>query len=303
MVKKQSTDSPETRPARGFTASPPTGCDGSAHGDADPLLLAEGIVFGFGRTTFLSVDRLEVRPGELVGLLGPNGAGKSTYLRLLAGLATPQRGLVYICGQSVEKVSPEARARWLAWVPQRSETPFEWTVREMVALGRHPHHGRAWRDRSEDRYSVAKALMSVGLSKLHGRAVGTLSGGEWQRALLGRALAQDARVLLLDEPVASLDLAYQRRIYELVRSLCRNRRVGAIVADHHIDLQAAFCDRLLLLDGGRLIAQGTPAEVLTSENLEATFRTPLQIEVDSGTGRPRVRWRFEVDVTEDEELP
>lgn len=270
-----------------------------ASGDA-PLLLAEGLEIGFGRVPFLAVDRLELWPGELIGLLGPNGAGKSTYLRLMAGLATPWRGLVYICGQRVEKVSPDARARWLAWVPQRSETPFEWTVSEMVALGRHPHHGRGWRDRPEDQELIAKALANVGLSALGARPVGTLSGGEWQRALLARALAQDARVLLLDEPVASLDLGYQRRIYELVRSLCREHGVGAVVADHHIDLQAAFCDRLVLMDAGRVVAQGTPVDVLTPENLEAAFRTPLRVETDRGTGRPRVSWRLDTEQTDDE---
>ena len=274
-------------------------CDDTVPDPATPLLHVEGIAFGFGRTAFLSVDKLDVWPGELVGLLGPNGAGKSTCLRLMAGLATPQRGVVYICGQRVEKVSPEARARCMAWVPQRSETPFEWTVSEMVSLGRHPHHGRAWRERAEDRDVVAAALESVGLSTLRDRAVGTLSGGEWQRALLGRALAQDARILLLDEPVASLDLGYQRRIYELIRSLCRERRVGALVADHHIDLHAAFCDRLVLMDGGRVVAQGPPAEVLTSANLETVFRTPLRVEVDPRTGRPRVSWRFEAEGLED----
>jgi ABC-type cobalamin/Fe3+-siderophores transport system ATPase subunit len=303
MAEKRSTDAARTPLSRDITSPLTIGCGDAGQSGGVPLLRAEGVEFGFGPATFLSVDRLELWPGELLGLLGPNGAGKSTYLRLLAGLTTPRKGVVYICGQSVENVSPEVRARWLAWVPQRSETPFEWTVSEMVALGRYPHHGRALRDRSEDRYAVAKALSNVGLSTLQGRAVGTLSGGEWQRALLGRALAQDAGILLLDEPVASLDLAYQRRIYELVRSLCRDHGVGAIVADHHIDLQAAFCDRLLLMDGGRVVAQGTPAEVLTSGNLEAAFRTPLQVEVDSGTGRPRVRWRFEAERTGEGGLP
>jgi iron complex transport system ATP-binding protein len=279
----------------GTTPSPAAHCDDIVQSPATPLLSAKGIEFGFGHATFLYVDKLDVWPGELVGLLGPNGAGKSTYLRLMAGLATPQRGVVYICGQRVEKVSPEARARCLAWVPQRSETPFEWTVSEMISLGRHPHHGRAWRERPEDQNVVAKALESVGLSTLRNRAVGTLSGGEWQRALLGRALAQDARVLLLDEPVTSLDLGYQRRIYELIRSLCRERGVGAIVADHHIELHAAFCDRLVLMDRGRVIAQGAPAQVLTSANLESVFRTPLRVQVDPETGRPRVSWRFEAD--------
>jgi iron complex transport system ATP-binding protein len=276
-------------------SSTPMNYGGADPGGEAPLLVAEGIEFGFGPAIFLSIERLEVHPGELVGLLGPNGAGKSTYLRLMAGLATPRRGVVYICGQRVEKVSPEARARWLAWVPQRSETPFEWTVSEMVSLGRHPHHGRAWRDGTKDREVVERALASVGLSTLRRRAVGTLSGGEWQRALIGRALAQEARVLLLDEPVASLDLGYQRRIYELVRSLCRDHRVGAIVADHHVDLQAAFCDRVVLMDDGRVVAQGTPSEVLTSAHLEAAFQTPLRVDIDPSTGRPRIQWRFEAE--------
>jgi iron complex transport system ATP-binding protein len=295
MQRKPSTPALRTPPDSGATHSSAERCDDIASGPPVPLLSAVGVEFGFGRTAFLSVEKLDLWPGELVGLLGPNGAGKSTYLRLMAGLATPQRGVVYICGQRVEKVSPEARAMCLAWVPQRSETPFEWTVSEMVSLGRHPHQGRAWRERPEDRDVVAKALDSIGLSTLRARAVGTLSGGEWQRALLGRALAQEAKVLLLDEPVASLDLGYQRRIYELIRSLCRERGVGAIVADHHIDLHAAFCDRLVLMDGGRVVAQGTPAEVLTSANLEAVFRTPLRVEVDPQTGRPRVSWRFEAE--------
>jgi iron complex transport system ATP-binding protein len=173
----------------------------------------------------------------------------------------------------------------------------------MVALGRHPHHGRAWRDRPEDRDAVERALESVGIATLGHRPVGTLSGGEWQRALLARALAQDARVLLLDEPVASLDLGYQRRIYELTRSLCREHGVAAVVADHHIDLQAAFCDRLVLMDGGRVVAQGAPPEVLTSQHLEAAFRTPLRVDRDPATGRPRVGWRFEAADTGGEATP
>ncbi len=167
----------------------------------------------------------------------------------------------------------------------------------MVSLGRHPHRGRAWRERKEDGEVVERALIGVGLSALRNRAVGTLSGGEWQRALLARALAQEARVLLLDEPVASLDLGYQRHIYEQIRELCRQHQVGAVVADHHIDLQAAFCDRLLLMDQGRVVAEGPPGAVLTPANLEPVFRTPLRAEVDPNTGRPRVTWRFETKHT------
>jgi iron complex transport system ATP-binding protein len=192
----------------------------------------------------------------------------------------------------VDKLAPRERARLVAWVPQRSETPFEWTVAEMVTMGRHPYAGRRLFDREEDLDVVLRALARVGLSDLADRPVGTLSGGEWQRALVARALAQEARVLLLDEPVANLDLGYQRQIYELVRGMCREERIAVVAADHHVDLQAIFCDRLVLMDRGRVAAQGAPAEVLRREILESVYRTPLDVTRDDETGRPSVRWRF-----------
>ena len=130
------------------------------------------------------------------------------------------------------------------------------------------------------------------MSDLAHRPVGALSGGEWQRALVARALAQEARVLLLDEPVASLDLGYQRQIYELVHRMCREEGIAVVAADHHVDLQGIFCDRLILMDGGRVVIQGTPEEVLRSEILESVYHTPLIVSTDPETGRPSVRWRF-----------
>jgi iron complex transport system ATP-binding protein len=257
-----------------------------------PLLRAESIEYDHGQTKFLAVAELSVSGGRLVGLLGPNGAGKSTLLRVLAGLLTPRSGVVYICGHRVETFQVERRARCLAWVPQKAETPFEWTVEEMVAIGRHPHLGGRLRDRDSDRRVVQSALDHVGLQALSHRSVSTLSGGEWQRALIARALTQEPQVLLLDEPVANLDLAYQRQIYELIQSLCRDHGMAVVAADHHVDLQAQFCDELVLLDRGKVRAQGSPAEVLTVEILESVYRTPLRVENDPETGRPIVHWRF-----------
>jgi iron complex transport system ATP-binding protein len=259
----------------------------------ETLLRAESVQFGHRGSIFLSVPELNVRRGRLLGLLGPNGAGKSTLLRLLAGLATPQAGVVYICGHRVDKTPVERRARCIAWVPQRAETPFEWTVWEMVSIGRHPYQASRLRDRESDREVVVRALEQVGLAGFRHRSVSTLSGGEWQRALIARALAQEPRVLLLDEPVANLDLAYQRQIYELIRSLCSERGLAVVAADHHIDLQGRFCDELMLLDHGKVAAQGAVEEVLTTGILESVFRTPLRVERDPATGRPTVRWRFE----------
>jgi ABC-type cobalamin/Fe3+-siderophores transport system ATPase subunit len=257
-----------------------------------PILRAESVEFGHQGTPFLSVQELNLMAGSLIGLVGPNGAGKSTLLRLLAGLLRPQHGIVHICGQSVERLPDRERARLLAWVPQRAETPFEWTVREMVALGRHPHLGSRLRSRNVDDIVVDDALQQVGLDTLRDRWVSTLSGGEWQRALIARALVQEPMVLLLDEPVANLDLAYQRQIYEILQGLCRRRGIGVVAADHHLDLQAQFCDELVLMDHGKVVAQGRPEAILTREKLEAIFRTPLQVVPDPQTGRPNVRWRF-----------
>jgi iron complex transport system ATP-binding protein len=272
-------------------SGPPSIARGSPAGTE--LLQASAVEFGHGRSIFLRVQDLRVAAGSFVGILGPNGAGKSTLLRILAGLHRPFQGVVYICGHRVENLSSAERARLLAWVPQRAETPFEWTVREMVALGRHPYLGTALRDRREDVAAVEASLRQVGLEGLAERPVGTLSGGEWQRAVIARALAQEPRVLLLDEPVANLDLGYQRQIYEMVHSLCRDRGMAVLAADHHVDLQARYCDAVVLLDRGEVRAQGRVEEVLTRERLEAVFRTPLRIGSDPATRRPTVTWAFD----------
>lgn len=258
-----------------------------------PLLRADVVEFRLSDAFRLRVESFALGPGDLIGILGPNGSGKSTLLRLLAGLLSPDHGVVYICGQRVDKMPAAARARALAWVPQRAETPFEWTVYEMVAIGRHPYLASSFRDRDSDRVAVETALIQVGLDGLRERPVSALSGGEWQRALIARALAQDPRILLLDEPVANLDLAYQRQIYELIRRLSSERGIGIVAADHHIDLQARFCDRLMLLDNGEVVVQGSVDQVLVREILERTYRTPLRIGRDSVSGRPTVSWRFE----------
>jgi iron complex transport system ATP-binding protein len=261
--------------------------------ESGSLLSAEMVEFGHGASSFLAVDRFEVRRGEFVGLLGPNGAGKSTLLRVLAGLLRPRRGRVKLGGRPMEEIPAPERARQLAWVPQRAETPFEWTVREMTATGRHPYLGARLRDRRQDLEVVAQSLRLVGLTSFQDRYVSSLSGGEWQRALLARALAQEPKILLLDEPVANLDLGYQRQIYELVSSLCREAGMSVVAADHHIDLQARFCDRLLLLNEGKVVAQGPVTEVLREETLVSVFHTPLSVSSDAATGRPTVRWRFD----------
>lgn len=258
-----------------------------------PALAAQGLTFSHDGREFLRVERLALRAGTLSGLLGPNGAGKSTLLRLLCGLGRPTAGSVQAAGAELRSLDSTSRARQIAWVPQRSETPFELTVREMVEAGRLPYSRLRLDTRPEDARAVEDAIQSVGLGGMEARLLPTLSGGEWQRAVIARALAQNPRVLLLDEPVANLDLKYQREVYELLHRLCRERRVAVLTADHHIDLQAHYCDELFLLDRGKLRAQGSPSEVVGAPLLSEVFGTPLRVRIDPASGRPRVEWEFE----------
>lgn len=162
----------------------------------------------------------------------------------------------------------------------------------MVLTGRYPHLRATLRDRPSDGATVDTLLDRVGLTALGDRPIAAVSGGEYQRAVIARALAQEPEVLLLDEPVANLDLRYQREIYELLAALGRERSVAIVAADHHVDLQAHFCDRMVLLDRGRIRASGTPAEVVTEAQLTEVFGTPVQVDAEPTSGRPIVRWRF-----------
>jgi len=172
------------------------------------------------------------------------------------------------------------------------EGSFPWTVREMVATGRHPHTRGWWPDRPADTRAIESAIARLDLGALGDRAVESLSGGEWQRAAIARALVQEASILLLDEPVANLDLKYQREIYDRLHALTRAARCTVVVADHHLDLLAHYCDRLVLLDQGRLVVAGDGDEVLREEILSEVFGTPVDVTRDLRTGKRRIVWRL-----------
>lgn len=266
------------------------------------VLAARGLEFGYGETTTLQVSDLRIHDFEVVGILGPNGAGKSTLLRLLAGLLKPRSGDVTLEGVgSIRTVAASERARRIAWLPQRMEGSFPWTVREMVAAGRHPHTRGWWPERSADTRAIDSAMGRLDLGMLGDRAVESLSGGEWQRAAIARALVQEASILLLDEPVANLDLRYQREIYDRLHALTRNARCTVVVADHHLDLLAHYCDRLVLLDRGRIVAAGTSDEVLREEVLTQVFGTPVDVTPDPRTGKRRVVWRLGAPTSSEKE--
>ena len=250
-----------------------------------PVLRGRGLTFSHPRSDRPAVREVSVSvaPGRLLAVVGPNGAGKTTLLRLLAGSLRPKGGEVRLDDRSLAGFGDRERARALAVVPQSESSPFPVTVREMVGMGRYSHVGTLERAGSRDRAVVESALERCALVPFADRQLDRLSGGERQRARIARALAQEAPVLLLDEPAAGLDLHYRMELFHLLREL-RDDGLAVLVITHDLNLAARFADRLLLLDRGRVRASGVPAAVLSREMLEEVYGWPLRVVGHPGPG-------------------
>jgi len=233
-------------------------------------LAGTGLRVARGDRQVLDGADVALGPGELVLLAGRNGAGKSTLLRVLLGAERPDGGAVSLHGRSLAQWPPRARAREIAFVPQEAETPFEYTGRELVALGRHPHRQRNAGLQPDDLAAIERALAAVDAAPFADRPVTTLSGGEHRRIAVARALATEAPLLLLDEPTSNLDLEHALRLVLLLRRLVRAGR-GVLIASHDLNLLAPHCDRVVLLHAGRVFAAGAPADVLAPANVQAVF--------------------------------
>jgi iron complex transport system ATP-binding protein len=231
---------------------------------------------------------LAVGAGEWLALLGPNGAGKSTLLRVITGLLPARAGTALLGGRDIRAIRGAERARLVAVVPQEISTPLPFTVGELVALGRGTTHGRLARPGADDRRAIERALAYTDLLELRDRPFGELSGGEKQRAALALALAQETRILLLDEPTAHLDLNHQWEILRLLDRLNRECKLTIVMTSHDLNLAAEFCSRLALFDHGRLAALGAPAEVLREELLREVYHCDVRVRQESGRA-PEVR--------------
>ncbi len=251
------------------------------------LVVSDLVVDRAGRRVLDGVS-VRVRPGEVVGLVGPNGAGKTTLLRACNGSLAPTAGAVRVDGDRVTGLSARETARRVATVPQEPSLGFDFPVREAVAIGRTAHVPRFGRRGPDDRAAVDRALDRAAVTDLADRPVTELSGGERARVSLARALAQDAPVLLLDEPTANLDVGHQVRTLSLVRSLAGDGGRAVVAAVHDLDLAARFCDRLVLLADRTVRAAGAPADVLTPDALADAFGVRTRVGVDEATGCPRV---------------
>ena len=249
-------------------------------------LEAVEVTAGYGAEDVLHGISVGLRQGEMVGLIGPNGCGKSTLLRCLSGIMKVRSGSVRLAGREIAAWTPREIARQLAFVPQAEPALFEFKVRDIVLMGRHPHLQRWKGETDEDYRIVAQALEQADILHLADRPVTQLSGGEHRRMLLARALAQQTPLLLLDEPTAHLDITHQAEILTLVRNATQTARLGAIAALHDLNQASEFCDRLVLMVRGTIVAQGTPDEVLTPNNLRIAYGAEGRIGCNPATGRP-----------------
>lgn len=228
---------------------------------------------------------LAAPPGQLTALVGPNGSGKSTLVRALLGRAPVTTGSIQVGGQDLLALAERPRAQRLAVVVQREEPAFPMAVRDYVALGRHPWRGTWDALTVADESQVMRAMQDADLGALVERRTDTLSGGEWQRVRLARALAQDTPALVLDEPTTFLDISHEMACFELLATLARGGR-AVLVVSHHLNLVARFADMVGVLSRGRLAAFGPPAEVMRGEVLEPVYDWPLVVTRDAASGAP-----------------
>lgn len=252
------------------------------------LLTLEGLTFGYGSQAVLKAIHFGVRRGDLFIVIGPNGSGKTTLLNLIAGTLPVPGGTVLLDGRPIQHFTPRERARRLAYVPQHHHLAFPFRVFDLVLLGRAPHLGLLGRAGKRDRRRTDEALALMDLAAKADQPVDALSGGERQRAQIARAVCQDTPLMLLDEPTASLDLGHQVRLMDLLQRLCRRSHRTIVMVCHDLNLAARYADRIVLLNAGRIAAQGEPAEVLEQGILESIYNCRLRVETPTA-GRPWIQ--------------
>jgi len=261
----------------------------TARAEASGDLTVQNIAYRYAHFELLPMS-FSAQAGEVVAIIGPNGSGKSTVLEIVSGHLKPRAGCVRLDGEDLHRLSPRARAQRVGLARQETILLFSFEVREFVRQGRHPHLRGSLFESGEDEGWVNWAMEKTNLASYVGRRVMELSSGEFQRAVLARTLAQRPRLLLLDEPTANLDIGYQIEMFRLVRRLAASEKFIAVVVTHELNLAAELADYLVLLDDGRCVCQGKPEAVLESDLLSHIFRTPVLVDRNPSSNRPRVTW-------------
>ncbi|HEY1065067.1 MAG TPA: ABC transporter ATP-binding protein [Pirellulales bacterium] len=255
---------------------------------APPRLSVERLTCAYGKRIALADASLDFLPGEFVAVLGPNGAGKSTLLRAVAGLAKPTAGTVRLSGRYLASLSASLVARSIAYAAQTQTADWPFTVREFVELGRLPVRGWFFPLSDDDRRFVAEAIYHAGLDGFEERFITELSGGEWQRARIAQSLARGPEVLLLDEPTAHLDPRFQIEILRTAKRLAKASGLTVVATLHDVSAAAIWADRIVFLSGGRVVAVGTPHEVVRPDVLEQVYGVRFAVGPHPVTGAPCV---------------
>jgi iron complex transport system ATP-binding protein len=252
------------------------------------ILEVRDLTAGYGEGPVIRGLSLAVEPGEFVAILGKNGSGKSTLVKAVQGLLANVRGTVLCGGEDVFRMSPRRIAARIAYVPQLAEPVFEYTVEEVVLMGRFARQGRLEKTSDEDAAAVTEALRLADVGSLRAKRLSQLSGGERQRAFIARALAQDTPLLLLDEPSLHLDIGYQIEIYGILKDLQRERGKTVVAAEHNINLAAAHAERLVFLKDGAVAAEGPPEATVTAANIREIFGAEADIRANARSGSPEI---------------
>ncbi len=248
------------------------------------MLAVKDLSFKYKERPVLEDIDLEIRKGEVIGILGPNGCGKTTLLKLLNRNLHPQEGKVLLEGTDLEGMSKRRIARHIAVVPQSNEIRFAFTVRDIVSMGRMPFLDRFQGESAEDMRIVDEAMERTNIKEFADRAINTMSGGERQRVIIARALAQRPEVILLDEPTLHLDINHQFEVLDLVHELSRKEGLTVVIVSHDLPMVVRYCDRMVLIHDHRVHAIGPPEEVLTRENMRTVFNIEAVLTYDDVLG-------------------
>ncbi len=255
---------------------------------AEVLLKTEGLTCGYGGQPVLWEITFGLKTGDFVGVIGPNGCGKSTLIRALTGILKPSAGRVALQGRNINTLSRREVARQIAVIPQDTALLFEFSVLDMVLMGRTPHLKRLQRSGEKDLALACEALGQTDMRHLKDRKVTELSGGERQRAIIARALAQEPSLLLLDEPDSHLDIGHQVEILDLLKDLNRTRSLTLLYVSHDLNLAATYCRRLMLMQTGRLVATGTPEEIITPDHIRTVYGVNAVVQPSPVNGAPQI---------------
>ncbi|MCB0290939.1 MAG: heme ABC transporter ATP-binding protein [Calditrichaeota bacterium] len=244
--------------------------------------------FSYHDTPILRDISLSIAGQQLAGLIGPNGAGKSTFLKIIAGLLPPHSGSISLAGKHLPDYSRKSLARLTGLVPQHFQAAFDFTVYEIVAMGRYPYQSSFRSERGEDRQVIRRAMEETEVWQFRDRPFSELSGGEQQRVVLASALAQEPRILLLDEPTSALDIKHQLRFYEILKRLPQERSMTILTVTHDINLAARFCERILVMKEGRIVADGPPETVIEKSLLEQVYEVPVEVLIHPRSQTPLI---------------